>query len=657
MCLQRLYLKLNFKVRFLKTLVIFLSIVNAQSLLNDISNLNNNDLDNLRSQLKSNDLIDNEESIDINDMPIIEDSENPNQIDIVEIEAEKIEPKDGNKDFYFGYNYFNSDINFFDNAPMPEDFKLGPGDEIIISLWGETNSREKFLINKDGLIYYKNIGFINLSNKTVNEAESLLVDELSKIHQSLKSASKSTSLMVELGKLKSLNVYFSGEVVKPGLQLIHPFSDIFIALIQAGGINKEGSLRNIELIRNGKVIKKIDFYNFFIEGSKNFSKIKLIDGDTIHVPYVLNRVKVQGEIIKPGYYESIDNDKIRDIINYAAGVTESASSNILLDQIIPLSERLSDDNAVTSKNIKLDNNINLSNGDVITIQRIGEVDNKVTIYGRVKFPGTYAASNSSLFDILDIAGGFNDPTFRKSIDDNIAILRLDENNFYGKEFFVKYEDAKDFLLEINDKIFVYENPNYKNSFSYSISGEVNRPGTYPLKDGLTLSEAIQIAGGITDMGSINSVAVTKTFFGLDLNGNKVEETELVGNIDLNFEITDNNSITILPKTNVVRVSGNVYSPGLVAINNNSMSMYRLIEMAGGYKPYTLKSRSYVIRANGEIEKVNILRGRAKRVFPGDSVFVPTDPNPDEFNITAFIADLSSTLANIAAILLIADNNN
>ena len=238
MCLQRLYLKLNFKVRFLKTLVIFLSIVNAQSLLNDISDLNNNDLDNLRSQLKSNDLNANEESIRINNTPIIEDSENPNQIDIVEIEAENIEPKDDNKDFYFGYNYFNSNINFFDNAPMPEDFKLGPGDEIIISLWGETNSREKFLINKDGLIYYKNIGFINLSNKTVNEAESVLVDELSKIHQSLKSSSKSTSLMVELGKLKSLNVYFSGEVVKPGLQLIHPFSDIFIALIQAGEINK-----------------------------------------------------------------------------------------------------------------------------------------------------------------------------------------------------------------------------------------------------------------------------------------------------------------------------------------------------------------------------------------------------------------------------------
>ena len=86
-------------------------------------------------------------------------------------------------------------------------------------------------------------------------------------------------------------------------------------------------------------------------------------------------------------------------------------------------------------------------------------------------------------------------------------------------------------------------------------------------------------------------------------------------------------------------------------------MYRLIEMAGGYKPYTLKSRSYVIRANGEIEKSKYIERKSKKVFPGDSVFVPTDPNPDEFNITAFIADLSSTLANIAAILLIADNNN
>ena len=113
---------------------------------------------------------------------------------------------------YYGYDYFKSEINFFDNIPTPTEFKLGAGDEIIVSLWGETNLREKFIINKEGLIYYENIGFINLSNKTIEEAENLLVVELSKIYSTLNDLNNQTKLMVELGKLKSLNIYFSGEV-------------------------------------------------------------------------------------------------------------------------------------------------------------------------------------------------------------------------------------------------------------------------------------------------------------------------------------------------------------------------------------------------------------------------------------------------------------
>ena len=107
--------------------------------------------------------------------------------------------------------------------------------------------------------------------------------------------------------------------------------------------------------------------------------------------------------------------------------------------------------------------------------------------------------------------------------------------------------------------------------------------------------------------------------------------------------------------NVIRVNGNVYNPGLVAYDKR-MTMARAIELAGGYKPYSIKRKSYVQRANGGIEKVDILNGRAKRVYPGDTIFVPANPNPSDFEITGFIADLSSTLANIAAILIIIDNN-
>ena len=157
--------------------------------------------------------------------------------------------------------------------------------------------------------------------------------------------------------------------------------------------------------------------------------------------------------------------------------------------------------------------------------------------------------------------------------------------------------------------------------------------------------------------SINSVSVTKNLLSIDSDGNEFNKVELVSNIDLDFQIADQNIITILPKTNVIRVEGNVYNPGFIAHQSgNGMTMSRAIELAGGYKPNSLIKRAYVVRANGEIDKANIFRGRTKRVFPGDSIFVPENPDPDKFDITTFIADLSSTLANIAAILVIVDNN-
>ncbi len=159
------------------------------------------------------------------------------------------------------------------------------------------------------------------------------------------------------------------------------------------------------------------------------------------------------------------------------------------------------------------------------------------------------------------------------------------------------------------------------------------------------------------MGSINSVFVTKSLISINEDGNEITEEELVANINLDFEIGNNNTITILPKTNVIKVTGNVYNPGFIAHQSGKgMTLSNAVELAGGYKPFSIKKNTYVTRANGEIEKVNVFRGRAKRIFPGDAIFVPVDPNPDEFDITSFIADVSSTLANIAAILVIADNN-
>tara|TARA_B100000427_G_scaffold34558_1_gene25095 strand:+ start:147 stop:2051 length:1905 start_codon:yes stop_codon:yes gene_type:complete len=617
----------------------------SQVSITDINRIGNQQLEEIKKELQNQP----EENLNFNNVEDIEST-------AVIIEQEETELVN---EGYYGYNYFKSEINFFDNVPTPSEFKLGAGDEIVISLWGDTNLREQFIINKEGLIYYENIGFINLSNKTIKDAENLLVTELSKIYSTLKDVNNPTKLMVELGKLKSLNIYFSGEVSKPGIQLVHPFSDILTAITQAGGVNIEGSLRNIKLIRDNNIIAVIDFYSFFIKGSNEFSDFRLIDGDTIHIPPVKNRVEIQGSILRPGYYELLQGDSLNDLINYAAGLKPKASSIISLDTVIPFENRTSQDNIISSLNIDLNvaNDIKLNNGDKVMVREIGDSNSKVEIFGRVKVPGLYSATNMTLKDILDFAGGFDDPVFRKTIrEDEIIILRKDENRFYSQEIKSTYADADKIDLNINDKIFVYESINYRNSPTYRVEGEVVKPGTYPLRKGITLQQALSLAGGLTELSTINNIIISQEFTEIDETDLEFTEVKNVANFDLDFELSSNTVIKALPFENVVSVEGNVYKPGLVAFVKG-ITMSDAIIQAGGYKPYSIKNRAYVKRANGEVSKANIFNGRLKRLNPGDTVFVPVDPDPDEFDITTFIADLSTTLANIAAILLIADNQN
>ena len=646
------------KKNILIILLILHTFIFSQSDLKKIENLANKELDAIRNELIGNNLNQNTDQINASNL------ESFNEIKISQPISKEIDFHD-----YYGYDFFTKDINFYDNIPASENYILGPGDKIIISLWGKSNSRFKHTISKNGQIFFENIGFINLSNKTILEAENYLTKELSKIFSTL-SDDNSTNLSIELEEIKSINVYFTGELINPGIHIIHPFSDIFTALIQAGGISKNGSLRKIEAIRNSEVIGTFDLYDFFVDGKYDFKSFSLKNGDIIHIPSIKSRVYLNGEIIRPGFYETLEKESLSDIVQYAGGLTAYASNKAILENIIPADIRLSDDLSRNSEifNLSIASKISLNNGSQITILPTKENDSNVRVYGRVLLPGTYPAkkisvtSNSmeinnkaSLKDILDAAGGFDDPVFKKTINRDIAVLRLSEDQFYSKEFLVNYEDSKDFIVEINDKIFVYEDPNYRNDFLFSISGEVNKPGTYPLKSGLTLNDAIEMAKGVTEFGSINNISLKQSFTRIEDSKEVVEVIE-VANITPDYKIQDRSVITVNKSTNVVKVSGNVYNPGLVAFNDR-MTMYDAIEFSGGYKPNSLKKRTYVIRANGQIEKADLFRGRAKKIRPGDSVFVPVDPNPKDFDLTSLIADLATTLANIAAILLIVDNNS
>jgi protein involved in polysaccharide export with SLBB domain len=557
-------------------------------------------------------------------------------------------------DKYFGYNYFNRKINFYDNIPTPADYRLGPGDIINLSLWGITNLNKEIIIDKEGQIYYENVGFINLSNKTLEQAEKVLIKKLSVVYSTLSNKINETNLSINLVKTKSINVYFSGQIVNPGITLIHPFSDIFTAISQAGGIKTEGSLRNIRLIRNGKLLQSFDFYSFFIDGKSKFSNFRLLEGDIINIPVVENRVEIDGEVNIPGFFEIKGNESINDLINYTGGLKAYADPLIRIERIAPIFERSTNSLPIELINFDLVKNPNISliHGDKITVRATYISDNFVTVYGRVFYPGVYSA-DYSLRTVLDQAGGFSDKTFSKTIFKTITVLRKNEKEFYGESLTVNYENSSKFELEAGDLVFVYEDIKWSNDFTYKIDGQVNKPGTYPLIKGTTLQDAIDAAQGLTEFANIEAVDI---FVQKEKAGSETVELMKVNNIDLDYVLTDNSVITVQSMAPFIAVEGNVYNPGLVAYKKN-MTMGQAIELAGGFKPYSLKKRAYVQRASGKVDKANIFRGKAKRVYNGDKVFVPVDPNPRDFDPATFTADILGILANIVAIMAIIDNSN
>ncbi len=600
--------------------------------------LSNDELDLLQS-----DLIKSELSSLKNDE--ISESEDLKQVNILNDQnTSKIDEN------YFGYNYFDRNINFYDNIPTPADYRLGPGDILSLSLWGVTNLVKEITINKEGQIYYENVGFINLSNKTLEEAEQLLIEKLSIVYSTLSNKTNETKLNIDLVKTKSINVYFSGQIVNPGITLIHPFSDIFTAISQAGGVKTEGSLRNIKLIRDGKLLQTFDFYSFFLDGKSKFSNFRLLEGDIINIPIVEKRVEIRGEVNIPGFFEIKGNESINDLVSYTGGLKAYADPLIRIERIAPIFERSSNNLPIQLINFDLVQNPNISliHGDKITVRSTYISDNTVTVYGRVFFPGEYSADNS-LRTVLDRAGGFNDKSFSMTIDKKITVLRKNKEQFYGESLKVNYENSSEFDLEVGDLVFVYEDIKWSNDFTYQIEGQVNKPGTYPLVKGTTLQDAIDAAQGLTEFANDKAVNI----FFKDDNGDAIKQ---INNIDLDFLLTDQSLIRVQSTKPFVEVAGNVYNPGLVAYEKN-MTMGYAIELAGGYKPYSLKKRAYVVRANGEIDQANLFRGRAKRLYEGDKIFVPVDPNPIDFDTAAFTADILGILTNIAAILVVIDNSN
>ena len=201
---------------------------------------------------------------------------------------------------HFGYDFFvkRDTISFMENFSVPSDYVLGPGDELIISIWGETQIRNNYVITRDGKIYDERVGLLFLSGKKISEARDYLKLQFGKVYSTLVGDNPSSYLDLTLGELNSINVNFVGNVEYPGVYPLHPFSSLIEGLVHAGGIDTSGTLRNIEIKRFNKKSINVDLYDFLIKGYSPDSLI-LKDQDIVVIKSRKSKVIIDSSVVNP----------------------------------------------------------------------------------------------------------------------------------------------------------------------------------------------------------------------------------------------------------------------------------------------------------------------------------------------------------------------
>ena len=246
---------------------------------------------------------------------------------------------------YFGYDFFTKrdSVEFWENLPAPINYVVGPGDEIIISLWGQTQIRKSYSVTRDGKIYDEQVGILNVSGKTISQLKQYLILQFGRTYATLRGQNPTTFIDVSLGELRMINVNFVGQVNFPGVYAVHPFSNLIYGLIQSGGVDTTGTLRKISIKRIGEDDRIIDLYDYFINGDLP-ENIQLKDQDVVFVPIRTASIKIDSAVYKSKIYETLEGETLFDVIKFAGGLKPEASTKINIDRLNSLENRTGDDN-------------------------------------------------------------------------------------------------------------------------------------------------------------------------------------------------------------------------------------------------------------------------------------------------------------------------
>jgi len=527
---------------------------------------------------------------------------------IVNKKKKHIIPKDSLT--VFGSEIFNNEqISFAPNMnmPTPKNYILSTGDQLIIDIYGFSEATHKLRITPDGYIRIPNVGPVFLNGLTIEQAKSRITKYLEKNGFS-RLQGGGTSVQITLGEIRSIKVTMIGEITAPGTYTFPSLATVYTALYASGGPDINGSFRDIQLIRDNKVIATIDVYDFLMQGDKT-NDIVLKDQDIIKVNSYKTRVTLIGQIKHPAIFEAIDSDNIQNIINYSGGFTENAYRNSI--NIIRITSREKE-----ILDIKADEYVVVkpSNGDYLTVGKVlNRFTNRVTVMGAVFREGQFALSvGLTLSGLIKKADGLKEDAylpkatlFRKNKDLTPSVQSIDLHKVLKGE--------EDILLKKEDSLFVYSKFKIREAYTIEINGEVIKPGTFPFSENMHVKDLIYMAGGLKENAG-KTVEIARRKNDVNIFEKNSITTEI---IQYTFSST-NDTLRLHPFDLVlvkndpgymtqskIAITGEVANPGSYALQSANERLSFIIKRSGG------------LTANSFIMGATLFRTQKKDTIPGN----------------------------------------
>ncbi len=407
----------------------------------------------------------------------------------------------------YGHKVFNSRALTFepsDNIATPQNYRLGPGDEVLIDIWGTSEDHIRQTISPEGSIMISQLGPVYLNGMTIADANSHIKNKFSSKYAGVNDAE--TDIQLTLGQVRTIMVDVLGEVVTPGTFRFSPFSNVFHALYRAGGINDIGSMRNIQVLRNGKKIAGVDIYDYLFNG-KTAGNIRLQEGDVIIVPPYEQLVKIDGNVKRPMYYEIKPDETVQTLLDYSGGFTGDA-----YESMVKLARQAGTENEMYNIEAGEFKTYRLNDGDIITVGTIlDRYTNRVELKGAVYRPGLFAIGNdiNTVSDLIRKADGLTDDAYA----DRVLLYREGKNlelEIIPLDLTAILDGRKpDVPLKRNDMIVISSVHELADRGAFWIGGMVARPGTYPYAANTTIEDLIFQAGGLLEGASTARVDVAR----------------------------------------------------------------------------------------------------------------------------------------------------